>query len=129
MKIIKDAAPISKIIADNPGKIIGKYNINCDKITNTKFNLHACHLDGIQQLRLSVDIIILEFWDFNNIYKSLEHLKRPSILVPDNAILNLVDKVMFCQFLLMILCLRRVFMNNNEENKDQKIFLILIFNL
>lgn len=71
MKIMGGSDPIGQIISENPDKIIGKYNINYDKITDTKTILHDGHLDCISQLRSNVDIVIIEFFNTICHYKLL----------------------------------------------------------
>lgn len=71
MEIMGGNDPISDIITLNPGKKIGKYNINYNKITDTEVILHAGHIDCISQLRSNADIVILEFFNTICHYKLL----------------------------------------------------------
>lgn len=72
MEIIQGTRPIDKIFKLNPGKKIGKVNLNYNKMIDDKILIHDGYKDMIQQLRLvGMDIIILEFFNTSNIYKSL----------------------------------------------------------
>jgi len=81
MEIIGGNDPIGDIITLNPGKTIGKYNFNYNKITDIEISLHAGHIECINQLRSNVDIVILEF--FNTIY----HYK---LLVGDSGFKDII---------------------------------------
>ena len=89
MKIIQDSNPVSKIITDNPGKKIGKFSVNYGKIIDGKLIMHDGHKYCIEQLRLNgFEIIIMEFFNSTELYKTIDDWKHSSDIVNQTEVLN-----------------------------------------
>jgi hypothetical protein len=59
MILLNNDNPMSTIIADNPGKSIGKFNLNFDKIRDNDLKLHTGHRKCITQVN-KFDIRVIE---------------------------------------------------------------------
>jgi hypothetical protein len=89
MKIIQDSNPVSKIITDNPGKKIGKFSVNYGKIIDGKLIMHDGHKYCIEQLRLNrFEIIIMEFFNTTELYKTIDDWKHFTNIIDQTEILN-----------------------------------------
>jgi len=89
MEIIQDSNPVSKIITDNSGKKIGKFSVNYGKIIDGKLILHDGHKYCIEQLRLNgFEIIIMEFFNTTELYKSIDDWEHSTNIVEQTEILN-----------------------------------------
>lgn len=93
MQLIQSIDDLQTIRSNNPGKKIGTFKFNCNKVSSTEINFTDAHRACIQALRdATCEIVVLEFVNSHSLYSSLnldpDPFPEPEI-VDQTAVLNM----------------------------------------